>query len=179
MQSTTQSKYWNNPTGWHEIVAFLKEAGYRVICIDQKRVHGTGLVWNHIPHGAEDETGDQPLAERARWLKHAEFFVGLSSGLSWLAWAAGTPVVMISGFHAPDQRVRYALPGHQLSRLQQLLERRAPPLRSQRFSLVPAPQGHAAAVRMHAPHHHRAREGDDQAHSRIWRAQGQDGMSPP
>jgi autotransporter strand-loop-strand O-heptosyltransferase len=101
VQSTTQSKYWNNPTGWHDIIAFLKQAGYRVICIDQKRVHGTGMVWNHLPHGAEDETGDRPLVERARWLKHAEFFVGLSSGLSWLAWASGTPVVMISGFTHP------------------------------------------------------------------------------
>lgn len=100
-QSTTQAKYWNNPTGWHEIVAFLKQAGYRVICIDQKRVHGTGLVWNHIPHGVEDETGDQPLSERARWIKHADFFVGLASGLSWLAWCTGTPVVMISGFSHP------------------------------------------------------------------------------
>ena len=44
------------------------------------------------PHGAEDETGERPLQERARWLKHAEFFIGLSSGLSWVAWAAGTPV---------------------------------------------------------------------------------------
>jgi autotransporter strand-loop-strand O-heptosyltransferase len=100
-QSTTQSKYWNNPHGWRDIVDFLKEAGYRVICIDQKPVHGHGLVWNHLPHGAEDETGDRPLAERARWLRHADFFIGLSSGLSWLAWAAGTPVVMISGFTHP------------------------------------------------------------------------------
>jgi len=100
-QSTTQAKYWNNPNGWHDIVAFLKEAGYRVICIDQRRVYGAGLVWNHIPHGAEDETGDRPLGERARWTKHAEFFVGLSSGLAWLAWATGTPVVMISGFSHP------------------------------------------------------------------------------
>jgi autotransporter strand-loop-strand O-heptosyltransferase len=100
-QSTTQAKYWNNPTGWHDIVAFLKEAGYRVICIDQKRVHGTGLVWNHIPHGVEDETGDRPLVERARWIKHADLFVGLASGLSWLAWCTGTPVVMISGFSHP------------------------------------------------------------------------------
>lgn len=100
-QSTTQSKYWNNPNGWREIVKFLKDNGYRVICIDQKASHGNGLVWNQIPHGVEDETGDQPLYERARWLKHAEFFVGLSSGLSWLAWAAGTPVVMISGFTHP------------------------------------------------------------------------------
>ena len=100
-QSTTQSKYWNNPHGWREIVGFLKAAGYRVVCIDQKPVHGTGLVWNHIPHGAEDETGDRPLQERARWLRHADFFIGLSSGLSWLAWAMGTPVVLISGFTLP------------------------------------------------------------------------------
>jgi autotransporter strand-loop-strand O-heptosyltransferase len=101
VQSTTQAKYWNNPFGWHEIVVFLKESGYRVVCIDQKTVHGTGIVWNHIPHGVEDQTGDRPLGERARWLKHADFFIGLSSGLSWLAWAAGTPVVMISGFTHP------------------------------------------------------------------------------
>ena len=101
VQSTTQSKYWNNPNGWREIIAFLKEAGYRVVCIDQKAVHGTGMIWNHLPNGAEDETGDKPLQERARFLKHAEFFVGLSSGLSWLAWAAGIPVVMISGFTHP------------------------------------------------------------------------------
>jgi autotransporter strand-loop-strand O-heptosyltransferase len=101
VQSTTQSKYWNNPHGWREIVGFLKQAGYRVICIDQKPTHGHGLIWNHIPHGAEDETGDRPLQERARWLKHAECFVGLSSGLSWLAWASGIPVVLISGFTHP------------------------------------------------------------------------------
>jgi autotransporter strand-loop-strand O-heptosyltransferase len=101
VQSTTQAKYWNNPEGWRSIVKFVKEAGYRVICIDQKPTHGTGLVWNHIPNGAEDETGDRPLQERARWLKHAEFFIGLSSGMSWLAWAMGKPVVMISGFTHP------------------------------------------------------------------------------
>jgi len=98
VQSSTQCKYWNNPRGWREVVRFLKDSGFRVICIDQKPVHGSGIVWTHIPHGAEDETGDRPLVERARWLRHAAFFVGLSSGLSWLAWAAGTPVVMISGF---------------------------------------------------------------------------------
>lgn len=100
-QSSSQAKYWNNPEGWRSIVKFLKEAGYRVICIDQKPTHGTGLIWNHIPHGAEDETGDRPLQERARWIKHAAFLVGLSSGLSWLAWALGRPVVMISGFTHP------------------------------------------------------------------------------
>jgi len=101
VQSTTQSKYWNNPQGWREVVRFLNGHGYRVICIDLKPVHGHELIWNHIPHGVEDQTGERPLSERARWLKHAEFFIGLSSGLSWLAWAVGTPVVMISGFTHP------------------------------------------------------------------------------
>jgi len=102
VQSSTQCKHWNNPDGWHQLIAFLKGAGYRVICIDQKRVGGSGLNYNHIPHGSEDFTGDLPLAERARFLKHAAAFVGLSSGLAWLAWAAGIPVVLISGFTHPN-----------------------------------------------------------------------------
>jgi autotransporter strand-loop-strand O-heptosyltransferase len=101
VRSSTQSKNWTNPYGWREAIAFLKARGYRVICIDKSPVHGTGMVWNHISNGAEDETGDRPLAERARWLRHAAAFVGLSSGLSWLAWAAGTKVVLISGFTHP------------------------------------------------------------------------------
>ena len=100
-QSTTQAKYWNNPTGWLTTIKHLKEKGYRVLCIDQKVCHGAGSRWNTIPYGAEDFTGDKPLAERVDLLHHADFFVGLSSGLSWLAWAAGKPVVMISGFTLP------------------------------------------------------------------------------
>jgi len=101
VQSSSGCKMWNNPNGWREVVAHLKAKGYRVICIDQKPVHGSGLLYTHIPHGAEDETGDRPLAERARWLKHAAAFVGLSSGLAWLAWAMGAPTVLISGFTHP------------------------------------------------------------------------------
>ncbi|MBV9785437.1 MAG: autotransporter strand-loop-strand O-heptosyltransferase [Acidisphaera sp.] len=100
-QATAQAKYWNNPTGWRDVVGFLKAQGYRVLCIDQKPVHGVGLVNNHMPHGVEDFTGDRPLVERARFLRHTAFFIGLSSGLSWLAWAAGCPVVLISGFTHP------------------------------------------------------------------------------
>ncbi len=101
VQSTSGAKYWNNPHGWAEIIAFLKARGYRVLCVDQKKVHGHGLMWTHMPHGAEDMTG-LSLAECARLMKHADVFVGLSSGLSWLAWAAGCPVVLISGFSHPS-----------------------------------------------------------------------------
>ncbi len=103
VQSSSGCKYWNNPHGWRVVVTWLKERGYRVLCLDQKPVHGAELMWTHIPYGAEDQTGDRPLTERARWLRHADAFIGLSSGLSWLAWAAGCPgVVLISGFSHPS-----------------------------------------------------------------------------
>ena len=100
-QATGHNKYWNNPQGWPRTITYLKKIGYRVICIDRDRVGGQGTIWHHIPHGVEDMTGLIPLSERARWLKHASFFIGLSSGLSWLAWASGCPVIMISGFTEP------------------------------------------------------------------------------
>lgn len=101
VQASTACKTWNNPHGWLEVVRQIRAAGYEVVCIDQKPAHGQGLNWTHIPNGARDETGDRPIEERAHWLKHAAFFVGNSSGLAWLAWAAGTPVVLISGFTHP------------------------------------------------------------------------------
>lgn len=100
-QSTCQAKYWNNGTGWSEVVTYLKSLGYRVLCIDRDAHCGQGFVWNHIPWGAEDFTGTLPLQERVNLLCHASFFIGLSSGLSWLAWAARIPVVLISGFTIP------------------------------------------------------------------------------
>jgi autotransporter strand-loop-strand O-heptosyltransferase len=102
VQSSTQCKYWNQPGGWIEIVKWLKSKGYRVLCIDRDAVWGQGVTFNSIPHGCEDFTGPLPLAQRAQLLMHAEFFVGLSSGLAWLAWTVGTPVVMISGFTHPN-----------------------------------------------------------------------------
>ncbi|EOC1520219.1 autotransporter strand-loop-strand O-heptosyltransferase [Cronobacter turicensis] len=100
-QSTSQAKFWNNGSGWHEVIDFLKAQGYRVLCIDKERVVGRGYVWNKIPHGVEDFTGNLPLRDRVALLEHAEFFIGLCSGLSWLAWGCRIPVVLISGFSLP------------------------------------------------------------------------------
>ena len=83
------------------VVDYLKKNNYRVLCIDKAKVHGTGLHWNFIPYGAEDFTGDIPLQERINLIKDADFFIGLSSGLAWLAWGCKVPVVMISGFTHP------------------------------------------------------------------------------
>ena len=100
-QASSQCKYWNNPSGWREVVAHLKSQGYRVLCIDRTTEYGTDHVWNHIPYGSEDFTGDLPLQERIDLIKDAGMFIGLSSGLSWLAWCCRVPVVLISGFTDP------------------------------------------------------------------------------
>lgn len=105
-QASSQCKMWNNPDGWYETVKYLKENNYRVVCIDREDVSSYRRHWNCLPYGVEDQTGDRPLHERVKWLRHAEFFIGLSSGLSWLAWAAGTPVVLISGFTNPINEFR-------------------------------------------------------------------------
>lgn len=101
-QSSCQAKYWNNGYGWALVVEELKKLGYRVLCIDKEAHYGSGFVWNHIPYGVEDYTGALPLQQRVDLLRHAAFFIGLSSGLSWLAWGCRIPVVLISGFTDPQ-----------------------------------------------------------------------------
>lgn len=95
-------KMWLNADGWEKVVAFLKKSGYRVIDIDLALKQGNGILWNNIPRDAEDFTGNNPLEQRAELIAHADFFIGLGSGLSWLAWCCKLPIVLISGFSLPD-----------------------------------------------------------------------------
>ncbi len=101
VQASAAWKGWHYPGGWDDVVAYLKESGYRVLCIDREKENVWDGLSAKIPVGAEDFTGDIPLIERVNLLAHADFFVGLSSGLSWLAYAAGCSVVMIVGFSFP------------------------------------------------------------------------------
>ena len=98
IQASTPRKGWLYPDGWRIVVDYLKSLGYRVFCIDKKNFHCEGNYSATMPANAEDFTGDFSIMERANMLYHAEFFIGLSSGLSWLANAVGCPVVMICGF---------------------------------------------------------------------------------
>jgi autotransporter strand-loop-strand O-heptosyltransferase len=102
VQSTAQCKYWNNEKGWGQVVEYLNSKNYDVVCIDKFSSFGGRGKVNYIPSGVIDMTGSFSLDERISCLNACEFFIGLPSGLSWLAWAVGKPVILISGFSSPD-----------------------------------------------------------------------------
>lgn len=99
--STSHSKNWTNPTGWHELIFELEKMGYRVFDIDRDHLVTTGTVVDYAPIPNSPTIGDFPLRERAETLAGADFFVGPSSGLCWIARAVGCPTVMIGGFTLP------------------------------------------------------------------------------
>lgn len=92
--STAQSKYWNNPNGWQEVVDYLNNLGYECMIYSRE---GDGYMGNNYPKGVTIYKGGN-LQEVINDLSTCEFFIGLGSGLSWLAWACELPVVLISGF---------------------------------------------------------------------------------
>ena len=102
IQSTAQAKYWNNPTGWKETVDYLSRKGMTVFCLDLHQIFGNGSVgmWNTVPENTIFEQ-DIDINKIVSILSISKFFIGLSSGLSWLAWAIGIPVIMVSGFSDP------------------------------------------------------------------------------
>ena len=102
VQSTAQAKYWNNEDGWRKVVKYLKLLGYKVVCVDKNYDFGKGDFRNKPPKEAIDKTGDFPLQERITDIYNCEFFIGLSSGLSWVAWALAKKVILISGFTKPN-----------------------------------------------------------------------------
>ena len=98
VQASSPIKGWFYPEGWDIVIRYLKELGYRVLCIDRDAAMTDKGLTVTRPETAEDFTGNHPLTERADMLAHADFFIGLPSGLAWLADIVGCPVVMIGGF---------------------------------------------------------------------------------
>lgn len=94
IHGTAQSKYWNNPTGWQEVVDFLRSKGYVVKLVSRER---DGYMGNVHPKGIQ-QLREGPLENVMNEMLKSEFFIGIGSGLSWLSWALGTKTVLISGF---------------------------------------------------------------------------------
>jgi autotransporter strand-loop-strand O-heptosyltransferase len=98
IHGTSQCKYWNNPTGWQDVTNFLKDKGYEVRLLSREHDNYMG---NKHPKGIVQQK-EGPITEVIKSLQESELFIGISSGLSWLSWAAGTPTIIISGFTDKD-----------------------------------------------------------------------------
>jgi autotransporter strand-loop-strand O-heptosyltransferase len=92
--STAQAKYWNNPEGWQDIVDYLNSRGYECVIYSKE---GDGYMNNFYPKNVSVFRGGS-IQEVINDLVTCEFFIGLGSGLSWLAWSCNLPVILISGF---------------------------------------------------------------------------------
>jgi autotransporter strand-loop-strand O-heptosyltransferase len=91
---TAQSKFWNNPTGWQDVVNWLNNKGYTVRLISKE---DDDYMGNKLPTGIIKHPNG-PIELVMDELKKSKAFIGIGSGLSWLSWALDTPTVLVSGF---------------------------------------------------------------------------------
>ena len=92
--STSGCKHWQNKEGWQKTVDYLNSLNYKVVVLQKEELNYMDLQGlNNVIHPKTDKLDDV-----IQWLYNCEFYIGLSSGISWLAWALNKKVVMISGF---------------------------------------------------------------------------------
>lgn len=89
--STAGCKFWTRE-GWQELINYLTSIGYKVVNVSKE----------NNPFENQIRLIDTSIENTMNVIHHSEFFIGLSSGLSWLAWGMGKHVVMISNFTTPD-----------------------------------------------------------------------------
>jgi autotransporter strand-loop-strand O-heptosyltransferase len=89
--STAGCKFWTKE-GWQELINHLNSLGYKVVNVS-KEIN---------PFDNCERLDDTSIENTMNVIHHSEFFIGLSSGLSWLSWAIGKHVVMISNFTEAD-----------------------------------------------------------------------------
>ena len=89
--STAGLKFWPK-SHWQQVINHLHEIGYKVINTSKER----------NPFGNCYQLEDTSIENTMSVIHHSDFFVGLSSGISWLAFGLGKKVVMISAFTEAD-----------------------------------------------------------------------------
>jgi autotransporter strand-loop-strand O-heptosyltransferase len=89
--STAGLKFWTK-AAWAKVINHLHEIGYKVINTSKER--------NPFENCYQLE--DTSIENTMSVIHHSEYMVGLSSGLSWLAFGLGKKVVMISAFTEAD-----------------------------------------------------------------------------
>ena len=91
---TAQSKFWNNTTGWQDVVDWLNNRGYTVKLVSKE---GDDYMGNKLPNGVIKHPNG-PLELVMDEMLKSKAFIGIGSGLSWLSWSLNVPTVLISGF---------------------------------------------------------------------------------
>lgn len=94
VHGTAQSKFWNNPTGWQEVVNWCRSKGYIVKLLSKE---GDDYMGNKLPKDIVFHPPG-PLEKVMEELCKSHAFIGIGSGLSWLSWTLNVPTVLISGF---------------------------------------------------------------------------------
>jgi autotransporter strand-loop-strand O-heptosyltransferase len=89
--STAGCKFWTREA-WQEVINYLHDQGYRV----------KNVSLENNPFDNCDALLDKSIESTIEWIAQSKFFIGLSSGLSWLAWGLDVPVIMISNFTDKD-----------------------------------------------------------------------------
>ena len=87
--STAGCKLWLRDRGWQDIIDYLNELGYKVVVVQKEETDLTGII---------NKTGHDDIQVSMNLIYNCEFFIGLASGLSWIAWALGKKTIMIAGF---------------------------------------------------------------------------------
>ena len=85
--STAGCKFWTREA-WQELIHYLHSKNYRVINVSKE----------DNPFENCEPLEDKSLQSAMDAISYSEFFIGLSSGLSWLAWAMKKSVIMIANF---------------------------------------------------------------------------------
>ena len=88
---STDLKQWDWDDDWQQVVDYFVSEGYEVMVISKEPTELKRVT---------NKTGNLPLSDRIKDLCQSEFFLGVSSGLSWLAHSCDTYVFIISD-HTP------------------------------------------------------------------------------
>lgn len=106
IHSTSQSKYWNHPIGkraqfkspyWNELCMMLRKEGIVPVVVEKNELFGKNPHLNGLPDRSHKVYG-LPLHESVNYINHCEFYIGISSGMSWIAHSLDKKVAMISNF---------------------------------------------------------------------------------
>ena len=89
--STMECKFWTKE-GWQEVINYFHGLGYDVYNVSKE----------DNPFENCTKIKDTSIRSTMDVIRGAKLFIGLSSGLSWLAWALNQKVVMISNFTEAD-----------------------------------------------------------------------------